>query len=187
MPEGAEITNETIDDLVKKLRSAVHAGSGTERMRRDAQAREWWASEYERLSEGVPGLLGAVTSRAEAQVLRLSMVYALLDCTDVIRVKHLEAAKAVWDYCFDSAKYIFGSALGYPLADEIWNALRTEGEAGLSRTEISSNVLNRNYSASHITTALTFLEERGLAHRRMVGEGRSSTEVWHVGPRSGTV
>lgn len=183
LPEGAEINQTAIHGLVEKLRSAMRVGNGVEQMRRDKDAKEWWAAEYKRLSEGVPGLLGAVTSRAEAQVLRLSMVYALLDCTDVIRVEHLEAAKAVWDYCFDSAKYIFGSSLGYPLADEIWDALRTADDAGLSRTEISSNILNRNHSASHITTALAFLEERGLAHRRTVGEGRSSTEVWYVGPR----
>ena len=51
-----------------------------------------------------------------------------------------------------------------------------------SSTQIFSDVLRRNHSASQITNALTFLEERGLAHRRTVGEGRSVAEVWYGGP-----
>jgi hypothetical protein len=54
-----------------------------------------WATVYEDLSEGKAGLLGSMTSRAEAQVLRLSMVFALLDCSTTIRAEHLRAALAV--------------------------------------------------------------------------------------------
>ena len=183
LPEGAEISDEAIHDLVERLKSAVHAGKATGQMHRDDEAREWWAAGYKRLSEGVPGLLGTLTSRAEAQVLRLSMIYALLDCSSIIRVEHLQAAQAVWQYCFESAKFIFGSALGYPLADTIWEALRVAGASGLSRTQISSEVLGRNHQAAQITNALVFLEEHALAYRRDVGEGRSTTEVWYAGPR----
>ena len=45
------------------------------------------------------GMLGAVTSRAEAQVVRLSCLYALLDSSKVIRRQHMTAALAVWRYC----------------------------------------------------------------------------------------
>jgi hypothetical protein len=37
------------------------------------------------------------TGRAEAQVLRLSMIYALLDNTATIAEVHLRAALALWD------------------------------------------------------------------------------------------
>ena len=50
-----------------------------------------WCAIYEKLSEGKPGLLGAVISRAEAQVVRLALLYALLDCSKLIRAEHLEA------------------------------------------------------------------------------------------------
>ena len=79
---------------------------------RDNQSRKAWAAIYEGLSEGLAGLLGAVTSRAEAQTMRLAMIYALLDQSPVIRPEHLMAGLAVWQYCEQSARYIFGSAMG---------------------------------------------------------------------------
>jgi len=36
-------------------------------------------------------------SRAEAQVLRLSAIYAVLDSTSIVGLPHLQAALAVWD------------------------------------------------------------------------------------------
>lgn len=47
--------------------------------------RALWQAIYHDLSEGKPGLLGAVLSRAEAQVLRLSVFYALLDKSDMVK------------------------------------------------------------------------------------------------------
>jgi hypothetical protein len=186
LPDGGEIDPQVMTELPRRLREAVDAGKIVQQMRRDERARDWWHAEYRRLSDGVPGLLGDVTNRGEVMVLRLSMIFALLDCTSVIGEPHLVAAKALWDYCFESAKYVFGAALGYPLADDIWNALQAAGDKGLSRTQIF-NVLGNNQKKEKISNALMFLEERGLAHRRTVGEGRSSTEVWYVGPRSETV
>ena len=51
----------------------------------DPEAREIWKSIYSDLSEGHPGLFGAVTSRAEAQVVRLALIYALTDASPEIR------------------------------------------------------------------------------------------------------
>ena len=44
-------------------------------------------------------MVGAPTSRAAAQVLRLSMINTLLDGEKFVRPPHLLAALAVWDYC----------------------------------------------------------------------------------------
>jgi hypothetical protein len=70
------------------------------------------------MAEGQPGLLGTITARAEAQALRLSCLYALLDRAAMVDVPHLDAAYALWRYCEDSARYIFRDVLGHPLADE---------------------------------------------------------------------
>jgi hypothetical protein len=40
-----------------------------------------------------------MVARAPAQVLRLSMMYALLDMSTTIRKEHLEAALEIWRYC----------------------------------------------------------------------------------------
>ena len=69
--------------------------------------------------EGAPGLLGAATNRAEAQVLRLSVPYALLDRSARHPPEHLLAALAVWRYAEASARWVFGDALGDTIADAI--------------------------------------------------------------------
>jgi hypothetical protein len=45
---------------------------------------ELWHDHYPTLSQARPGLHGASTSRAEAQILRLSALYAALDCSSTI-------------------------------------------------------------------------------------------------------
>jgi hypothetical protein len=84
-------------DIVRRLTAAVDFARKTERVRWDDQGREKWHAVYPDLSEGKPGLLGAVTSRAEAQVVRLAMLYTLLDQKDRIGEEQLQAALAVWE------------------------------------------------------------------------------------------
>ena len=146
-------------------------------MRRDESARIFWREIYPTLSEGKPGLLGSITSRAEAQVLRLSMVYALLDLSDVIRVDHLRAALAVWKYSEDSARHIFGDALGDPVADAILTALRNSGHTGLTRTEIR-DFFARHKKEAQIPSALSSLEALGLVRVEHQASGGRPVERW---------
>ena len=111
--------------------------------------------------ENEPGMFGTVTARASAQVLRLSLIYALLDAASRIRREHLEAALEVWRYCEDSARFIFGS-IGDPTVDVILEALRCSG-GGLTRTEIFRGIFNGHGSNSEIERALMVLHRTGLA------------------------
>jgi hypothetical protein len=131
------------------------------------------------LSEGQPGLVGALTSRAEAQVLRLSVIYAVMDKSPVVRPEHLLAALAFWDYAEDSARYIFGNASGNPVADRILSALKDAGAAGMTSTQISG-LFSRHAKAGQIHAALNELETAGLAgHKTVETEGRSCV-VYHA-------
>jgi hypothetical protein len=103
-----------------------------------AVARELWTAVYPELSQGAPGLFGAATARAEAQTRRLAMLFALLDEKSQVDVPHLKAALAVWRGCAASARYVFGSSLGDPIADEILRAVRGVGQEGMTRTQISA-------------------------------------------------
>jgi hypothetical protein len=69
-----------------------------------------WSGRYDPLSQGREDAYGAATSRAEAQVLRLSAIYAALDRSPLIDACHLEAALAVWDYCRADARLLFDTA-----------------------------------------------------------------------------
>jgi hypothetical protein len=176
LPFGGRLDEVDFSPLVNRLREAVSFARNAAEMTRDAEACALWAEVYEELSEGKPGLLGAVISRAEAQVMRLACLYALLDCSLIIRKSHLEAALAVWQYCGESARFIFGDSLGDPVADEILRSLRATPN-GLTRTELS-NLFGRNRSAREIGRALVTLSEQGLVYsEREETEGRSA-ERW---------
>ena len=96
LPDGGRPIDWT--DLQLKAKAALVKARTTGQMSFDAAAREKWRAVYRELSEGRPGMLGAVTARATAQVVRLSLIYALLDQADCIRLEHLQAALACWRY-----------------------------------------------------------------------------------------
>ncbi len=153
LPEGGRIDEVDMESFVYRLREAVAFAAGVGRLDRDDAARARWAKVYGKLSEGRSGLIGAVTARAEAQVMRLACIYALLDKSPVVRLEHLEAALAVWDYCERSAAYIFVDSLGDKLSDDLWMAIRASGEAGMSRTAMR-DMFGRNKNEADIARAL---------------------------------
>jgi predicted transcriptional regulator len=111
--------------------------------------------------------------------MRLACIYALLDCSSVVRAEHLMAALEVWRYCEDSARFVFGDALGDTTADEIIRELR-QAPAGLTRNEIREH-FNRNKSSAEIGRALGVLLEYGLARVERCQEDESQkrrTERW---------
>ena len=86
---------------------------------------EWYTSqESSRTGES---LLDHVLSRASVHVLRLALVFALVDRARTIDVPHLQAALAVWDYSARSARYVFGTSTGNRNADALMRFLRREG------------------------------------------------------------
>jgi hypothetical protein len=111
LPEGGHLDGDAIQAFARRLRGVLDAARQVERVERDEPARALWAERYFDLSAEQPGLLGAITSRAEAQVTRLSLLYALLAGRSVITVHDLKAAFALWEYCERSARYIFGMAV----------------------------------------------------------------------------
>lgn len=182
LPEGGDMASVNLAGVIKRLHEAIDFARKKAEIRRDGgAARDRWYEVYEVLSEGKPGLLGAVTSRAEAQVMRLALLYALLDRSDCIRVEHLNAALALWQYAEDSARWIFGDKLGDPIADEIYRALLAKPD-GLTTKAINHEVFARNLPADHLRRALTVLVEYGLVYSEQVpheGPGRIA-ELWKV-------
>ena len=177
LPEGGSLHPDELQPLIQRLQQAIKFSSTAGEIRRDDAAREVWHDVYPRLSEGKPGLLGAATSRSEAQTMRLAMLYALLDRSPVIREEHLLAGLAVWEYAEQSARYIFGSALGDPVADAILRELRRVQPDGMTRNDLRDH-FNRNKPADEISRALGVLDEYQLARREMQGTGGRPAEVW---------
>jgi len=137
LPDGGSLTAHDLSPVAGELRRALDWANATPEIvfRRDAAAAKLWRDCYPSLSQLRPGMRGAATSRAEAQVLRLSAIYAALDSTPVIALPHLQAALAVWDYCYASATLLFGRSTGDPIADRIREAIDAAGGA-LSKYQI---------------------------------------------------
>ena len=177
LPEGGAAHKLDFGPLIRELNACVEFARSTGEIQRDDEARKIWAKVYPALSEGKPGLLGAMIGRAEAQTMRLACLYALLDRSNVIRADHLRAALALWDYCEESAKWIFGDSLGDPEADEILRVLR-QTPAGLTRTKIRDHFAN--HRSQQISRALGVLLEQGLATMEKVPTGGRPEERWHA-------
>ena len=166
LPDGGRFYDLNLEPILRKLREAIDFGKPLGELERDSEAKKIWSEVYPELSVGKPGLLGAVISRAEAQVMRIACIYTVLDKSSFIRKEHLLAALALWDYSEASARYTFGDATGDYVADRILNAFRDSAN-GLTRTEINQ-LFSRNITGERIDSALSFLKNHNLV--RMVKE-----------------
>jgi hypothetical protein len=150
LPDGGNLTEREENTLVMRLRRAKQFAESGAEIKRDEEARELWRAIYPRLMEDKAGVFGKVVARARAQVLRLSCLYALLDLSAVVQRVHLEAALALWQYCEDSARYIFadGRVLSNG-AQKLYDAICKAGEEGLTRTA-QLNIFKGNLNAKEL-------------------------------------
>jgi hypothetical protein len=176
LPEGGQAHRLNMANIVEALRSVIEFARDVGEMGRDDEARGTWADVYPILSDGKPGMLGAVTARAEAQVLRLAMLYAVLDRSVVVRNQHLLAALSLWDYCEQSARFIFGGSVGNRTADVILAALKPAPD-GLSRTDLR-DLFGRNRGAEDIVFALNTLQGLGLVECIRQPTKGHPIEIW---------
>jgi hypothetical protein len=176
LPMGGLVDQHLRQALQKELREAITHGARNVTVRFDEPAQGLWCDLYESLSADRPGLTGAMLGRAEAHVVRLSMIYALMDGHDEIGVAHLKAALAFWGCVERSVRFIFGTRTGDSLADDIQQLLEAS-PGGLTRTEISA-YLGRNYRSGRIDQALGALLKAGLACRVQEKSGGRPAERW---------
>ena len=101
-----------LQPLIDELVDAVNFGRSTTEITRDPAAEELWQQVYPQLTSDRFGLFGVITQRAAPQVLRLSMIYALMDRSETIDLPHLKAALALWEYSERSVKMIFEDMTG---------------------------------------------------------------------------
>jgi hypothetical protein len=178
LPNGGQLQESDLEPLMLRVMEVVEFSRNVEELRRDERAGKLWSEVYRKLSDGKPGLLGAVIARSEAQTMRLACLYALLDLSPVIRVVHLKAALALWSYSEQSSQFIFGASTGNNVAETIRKALDDEPE-GLSRTEISSGLFNRNIKSGIISRELNQLAKSGfIFESKTTSSSGRSTERW---------
>jgi hypothetical protein len=179
LPEGGAADRIDWRPLVKRLAAATEQARRLGGVAKDPEAKRLWASAYPALTADRPGMVGALTARAEAQVIRLALVYALLDSAREIRAEHLVAALALWDFCDRSVSFVFGDSTGDPDADAILAALRADPAAGLSRSDVR-DLFGRHRSSARIEAALGRLADAGLARSESIVTGGRPSEIWRA-------
>jgi hypothetical protein len=152
--------------LVDRLSKAIEFARGVDQVAFRPLAAAMYESIYAALTApSLAGMVQTMLARSAPQVIRLAMIYALLDCKRRIDAPHLRAALALWEYSERSVQYIFGKSTGDSTADTILNALREQDDKGLSRTAI--NELFSKHGGKRVDSALeTGGQRRGYRYRR---------------------
>lgn len=175
LPEPEPFAGAIVEHLASELAAAVRRARAVDLIERPPETRELWRDVYAELAAERDGLAGTILARAEAHVLRLSLIYALLDGSATVAVEHLAAALEVWAYAERSVGFVFGDATGDPVADAIHAALVQNGE--LTRTQIR-DLFGRHEPAGRIDQALQTLLRRGRVRVETRDTGGRPVEIW---------
>jgi hypothetical protein len=129
---------------------------------RSPQAEQLWKRLFGQVASDDPhGMLGEAIARGEAQFLRLSLLYAAMDGTPVIKTQHVNAAYAVWQYCRASAAYLFRTTTGNHRADKLYNYLQERGP--IARGQVMDKVFGtHDLAPGEVEECIAALTTAGL-------------------------
>jgi hypothetical protein len=126
-------------------------------MFRDPQAEALWDTLYVKLltKPRTGRQHNAMCARARAHVLRLSMLYALLDGSAIIKREHVHRAFCLWEYAEHTSRNVFGNSVGDKHAERILTLLREAGDAGMTTRDI----IAKSSKKGSVSDALRLLYE----------------------------
>jgi hypothetical protein len=180
LPFGGDLDD--LGTVPQRIADVVTFARTIGRMRRSPEADRLWASVYGELTTASGSeLLAAVLSRAEAQVLRLSMMFALAAGRATIEVDDLAAALDLWRYSEASARSIF-AGVHDALFNRIADAVRQE--PGITRTQLHER-LGWKLGSSQLVEALGRVQVAGLAFSERGQTKGRPVERWWPTPRAG--
>ncbi|MDR1611699.1 MAG: hypothetical protein LBT97_02820 [Planctomycetota bacterium] len=113
-----------------------------------------WKRIYPELSAETAGLTGAVVNRAEAQTMRLALVYALLDGKKAMDTPHVTSALALWRYAGASAAALFCDRATDPTEQKVLAIL----QSGECTTTMLNRALSGHVSSRKLRNILSTLQ-----------------------------
>jgi hypothetical protein len=163
-------------NIREKIGRAIEKAIPNRRYKLNAEAKDLWKHAYLGLSTDHPGLVGCLVNRAEAHVIRLSLLYATLDGAADIQKTHLESAQSLWAYAKQSTQFIFGCRESDPVSAKIIEALKTGPK---SSTDLF-DATGRNYSKGRMDIAINNLIASGRIDHREERPGKGRPKVIFV-------
>ncbi|MBF0316359.1 MAG: toprim domain-containing protein [Oligoflexia bacterium] len=192
LPFGGSCDEDRLEDLKRELREVIEWLPSGASVTLSAKARDRWERVYPSLTSYPDLLYSSVLMRAAPQVLRLSMLYALLDKSTTIKLPHLEAGLAVWKYAEESCGVIFkdlDSGSNSEKSKERDRANETKLKVlsfirshleGVTRTDISE-MFKRNKKKEEIQRALEELMQEKLVYFETESSGGRDRQRWFIG------
>ena len=100
-------------------------------------------------------------------MIRLSLLYALLDRSAKVGVEHLQAALDLWDHVEASTRFVFGDGTANTRESKLLDAIR-QAPAGLTRSQIVHDVFQGNMGKDKVAALLSDLLTAGLIQRTVI-------------------
>jgi len=166
-----------LSTISSKIQQALTSIGSNSVLTLDSSSRAWWKSAYTKNETSIPaGLLGAVTNRISTQIIRLAMIYTLLDGGSSIKPQHLIAAQAMWQYSFDSARFIFSGPKDDSVAKTIREPLK---QKAMTKSEIHK-LFNNHGKKDSINNAIKALISQGIVELIEVKTGGRPKNVFSI-------
>jgi Protein of unknown function (DUF3987) len=120
-------------------------------------------------------IIDSILARAEMYLIRLALVYALLDRSRTIEPRHLQAAWAVWAYSEESARRIFGNSVTDKTANTLIELLK---EGDMVSTSIYE-AFNGRLLAHDLKQAIKRLPPGTITTYKLEIAGKAPATVYH--------
>jgi hypothetical protein len=176
LPDAVELPWRELEGPMRQIAEAIELAQNIGELHRSECARERWREIYCNLSATEhSGVRGVLTDRAEAHVLRIAMIFALLDSSSVIERCHLDAALTFWRFAEASVIEIF-NGLGKD-ARTLDSILKMAAPSELSREEINRKASGHLYG-NRLKSAGAELVRAGRATFRIEKTAGRPRALW---------
>ena len=170
---------EDYQDEIRDLKLALEKVNDETDMDFDNSATRLWNQYYSKLNQGGENIIGALAQRDKVHVRKIACINAIGNLRTQITVEDLELSLAIRDYMNESRRYLFGSKSGNPNDQKVINFLMLNNGTA-TRTEIFSNLFQKNKSSNEINDiGSRLLESDQITIEKQATNGRS-TEIWSI-------
>ena len=166
LAQGGNFSAEMISSELADIIAGVQFASKIALLSLDGEAEPRWEQFYNDFHERIKdddSEFARIIARGDVQTKRIALIFALLDCSPVIRIEHLEAAIAIWRYCERSARWAFFEGEFSPTAQRIHDFIAFKPDGRATLTEIQNSVFRNNLSKARMDAAIGELEKARVA------------------------
>jgi hypothetical protein len=182
LPNSQPLPVGPLKEFAAKLKAALAKARTVGRVGWGVKAKKLWENEYPGLRKSQDDMVGEMTARRSAQVLRIALTYALLDRGSYalrrgsccILLPHLEAALAVAKYSVQSVEMLFNRKASDSLEDRIYAML---GAGPMMKKDFYRHLHSK---AEDVDAALERMERNELVKcdKEPTGGRGRPPEVW---------